>query len=181
MVRVEIPVLSVSRCSICFKARSAMCPFHSNVTIRVGDDAAETHAHSAFEGCGLNQPSAHIGSYFVIDRCSPEPIGHGQGTVWRHDVHVDEHRNANNQEAEQKCGDESSGSPPARCPTLKHWEIALSCHLSFVGLKVPRGLSLGPCVSFDNYSLAYSSGSLGLGCCFFLHPAAPRQLASGHD
>ncbi len=113
--------------------------------------------------------------------CSPEPIGHGQGTVWRRDEHVDERGNANNQKAEQKCSNKSSGSPLARCPTLKNWKIALSCHLSFVGLEAPRGLSLAPCVGLDNYLLAYWGGSLGLGCCFFLHPAAPRQFASGLD
>src|SRR6266403_6422333 len=43
--------------------------------------------------------------------CSPEPIGHGQGTVWRRDEHVDERGNANNQKAEQKCSNKSSGSP----------------------------------------------------------------------
>ena len=116
-------------------------------------------------------------SYFLVDRCSPEPIGHGHRTVWRHDEHVDERRNANNQEAEQNGGNESSGSPPPRCPTLKHWEIALSCHSCGVRLEAHRGLSLAPCVGFDNYLLAYSGRTLvGLGCCFFRHPAAPRQF-----
>src|SRR5260370_16606916 len=104
-------------------------------------------------------------------------IGHGQRTVWRHDEHVDERRNANNQEAEQNGGNESSGSPPPRCPTLKHWEIALSCHSCGVRLEAHRGLSLAPCLGFDNYLLAYSGRTLvGLRSCFFRRPPAPRQF-----
>ena len=132
---------------------------------------------SPYVRCGLNVRWARIGSYFFIYGRSPEPVGYGQRTVRRHDEHVDERRNANNQEAEQKCGNESCGSPLARCPTLKHWEIALNCHLSCVGLEAHRGLSLAPCVGFDYYLLAYSGRLLvGLGCCFFRRHAAPRQL-----
>src|SRR5712672_2050979 len=57
--------------------------------------------------------------------CSPEPIGHGQGTVWRRDEHVDERGNANNQKAEQKCSNKSSGSPLAPVPNSEKLEDSL--------------------------------------------------------
>jgi hypothetical protein len=39
---------SVVRYALTTARATAICPFHDNVTIRVGDDAAETHAYSAF-------------------------------------------------------------------------------------------------------------------------------------
>jgi hypothetical protein len=44
--------------------------------------------------------------------------------------------------------------PLARCPTLKHWEIALSRHHRCVGFEVDRSPSFLPCVSLANYLLA---------------------------
>lgn len=35
---------SVVRFALTTTRATAICPFHDNVTIRVGDDAAETHA-----------------------------------------------------------------------------------------------------------------------------------------
>src|SRR5258705_10058592 len=94
---------SYFRCKICRPGRwpkSASSP------------AVQTFATSQtpYVRCGLNVRSARIGSYFFIYGRSPEPVGYGQRTVRRHDEHVDERRNANNQEAEQKCGNESCGS-----------------------------------------------------------------------
>jgi hypothetical protein len=36
---------SVVRCALETTRATAVCPFHENVTIRVGDDAAESHAY----------------------------------------------------------------------------------------------------------------------------------------
>jgi len=36
---------SVVRYALTTTRATALCPFHENVTIRVGDDAAETHAY----------------------------------------------------------------------------------------------------------------------------------------
>ena len=36
---------SVARYALTTTCATVICPFHDNVTIRVGDDAAETHAY----------------------------------------------------------------------------------------------------------------------------------------
>ena len=38
-------IASVVRYALTTTRATAICPFHDNVTIRVGDDAAETHAY----------------------------------------------------------------------------------------------------------------------------------------